>query len=151
MIHVEKVVETDWSQITILRRVTCRISKATRAQAYARARAPTHRCMQAHALIRARARARTHTCKYVILNALAGQEWFRKRASVLRYTFTDSPVVFRWFKYKNQQAKRLLDSKTNVIEALISTCTEYLKAPKQSGFHKHIEALLRGKKLKLLK
>jgi hypothetical protein len=44
-----------------------------------------------------------------------------------------------------------LDSKTNVIEALISTCAGYLKATKQSGFHKHIEALLRDKKLEAAK
>ena len=52
-------------------RAACWISKATREHAHARA--PTQ--------------ARAHTQKYVLLIASPRQEWFRERASVLRYTY----------------------------------------------------------------
>jgi predicted deacetylase len=39
----KNVVEPDTTQITIWRRVVCWISKATRAEAHAHARAPTHK------------------------------------------------------------------------------------------------------------
>jgi hypothetical protein len=42
-----------------------------------------------------RARARTHTHKYVILIAFPLQQWLRKRASMLRYTYIDSLVGSR--------------------------------------------------------
>jgi hypothetical protein len=62
-------------------RVTvCWISKATRARAYARARAPT----QAYTSTRSPTHARTQ--KYVILFAFPLQQWFRKRTSLLRCT-----------------------------------------------------------------
>ena len=55
--------------MTIRRRISCWISKATRTQAVA------------HALVR------SHTQKYVILIAFPRQQWLRERASVLRYTY----------------------------------------------------------------
>ena len=45
----------------------------------------------------ARARTHTHTTKCVILAAFARQQWFRKRASILRYTYVvclvKTPIV----------------------------------------------------------
>ena len=52
-------------------RGTCWISKATRAQAYARAST----------------NAREHARTYVVLIAFLHQQWFRARASLLRYTY----------------------------------------------------------------
>ena len=69
--------EPERPQMTIWRRVACWTSRATRAQAYARAREPTPK----------RARAHTHTQKYIILLAFPRQQWFRKRASILRYAY----------------------------------------------------------------
>ena len=45
---------------------------------------PTHPDTHMHA------RARTHTHKYVILTAFPRQQWFRERASLLRYTYIAS-------------------------------------------------------------
>ena len=56
-------VETERTQMTIWRRVACRISKA------------------------ARARKHIHRQKYIILIAFPRQQWFRERASRLRYTY----------------------------------------------------------------
>ena len=77
------MVGTKRSQITICRRFTCQISKATRAQACARARAPTH--ARTHAL------THTHTevCKIIVFPQ---QQWLRECASILRYTFPASLV-----------------------------------------------------------
>ena len=38
--------------------------------------------------------ARTHTDQYVILIAFPRQQWFRVRASLLRYTYCILPVLF---------------------------------------------------------
>jgi hypothetical protein len=72
------------------------ISKATRAQARASARAPT----PTHMSVRARTHPSAHphtpthtrTQKYVIFIAFP-QQWLRERASVLRYRYT-APLVF---------------------------------------------------------
>ena len=63
------------------RRVVCWISKATRAQVQAFARAPT----------RIHARAETHTKKYTILIAFPRQALY-ERASMSRYTYIDCLV-----------------------------------------------------------
>ena len=60
------------AEITTWRmRVACWISKTTRAQAHACARAPTptHTCARTH--------AHAHTQKYVILIGFPRQQWFR--------------------------------------------------------------------------
>ena len=68
--------EPERPQMTIWRRVACWISKATYAQAHASARALTLSLSVTH----------KHKPKYVILIALPLQQWFRKSASLLRYT-----------------------------------------------------------------
>ena len=68
-------VEQESPQITILRmRFTCWITKVT--HTHARAQAHTH----------------THTV-YLILTAFPRQQWFRERASFLRYTYIASLVL----------------------------------------------------------
>jgi hypothetical protein len=64
--------------VTIWWFVECRISKATRAQ--------THAC--------ARANTDTHTQTYVILIAFPCQQLLRERASVLLYTYIACLVPF---------------------------------------------------------
>ena len=59
------------------------ISKPTSAQEHACARASTH------------PHTHTHTDQYVILTAFPQQQWFRKRASLLRYTYIVC-LVFRY-------------------------------------------------------
>jgi hypothetical protein len=66
-------VEPERTQMTIWRCVECWISKATRAQAHARIRAPTT--------------THTRTQIYIILIAFPWQQRFRERASLLRYTY----------------------------------------------------------------
>jgi hypothetical protein len=77
--------------MTIWRFVACCFSKATRAQAHTRARALTTTYTD-----RPDARARTHTDtrKYVIPSVFPQQQWFRERASLLRYTAQWSVPVF---------------------------------------------------------
>jgi hypothetical protein len=43
----------------------------------------------------ARVKAHSHTHKYVILNAFPRQQWFRKRAPVIRSTYIESLVGFK--------------------------------------------------------
>jgi hypothetical protein len=62
----KNVVEPERAQVAIQRRVARWVSKATRGQAHARAGARTH--------------------KYIILISFRRQQWFRERASILRYT-----------------------------------------------------------------
>ena len=71
--------------MTIWRRVACWISKATLAQAHARSSAPTHARMHTHA----------PTQKHVRLIAFPRQQWFRERASVLRYTYIACLLRFK--------------------------------------------------------
>ena len=77
----KNAVETD-TTMTIWRRVAGWIN--THAQTHSGARAPTS--------IHARTRARTHTHKHVRLIAFPGQQWFRERTSMLRYTYIVSLV-----------------------------------------------------------
>ena len=67
----KNVVEPERPQMAIQWRVACWISKTTRAQRHASARAPKH----------------THTQKYVTLIAFSLQQWFPERASALRYRY----------------------------------------------------------------
>ena len=55
--------ETETLQITIWQLIVCWISKATRAQAHARARAPTH----IHVLTHPRARTYTQICNILFV------------------------------------------------------------------------------------
>jgi hypothetical protein len=74
---LKNMVEPERFQMKIWRlRVACRISKATRAQAHARARTPTF----------------THT-QHVILVAFSRQQWFCERALLLRHTNIASLLV----------------------------------------------------------
>jgi hypothetical protein len=80
-------------EMTIWRRVACWLSKATRSQAHAHAPAPT----SSHALAHTRALVtHIHTHTYVLLTAFPWQQWFRKRSSILRYTYMTS-IVFHKF------------------------------------------------------
>jgi hypothetical protein len=63
------LVEPERPQMAIWWHVACWISEATRPQAYSSARAPTP------------------TQKHVRLIAFRQQQWFRERASILRYTY----------------------------------------------------------------
>jgi hypothetical protein len=88
------MMEPERLQMTLWRREVCWVSKATCAQAHSRARAPslhphTHALTHMLALTRARARTHTHTHthKCVILIAFPLQQWFRERASLLRYAY----------------------------------------------------------------
>jgi hypothetical protein len=74
--------------MAIWRRVACWISKATHAQTR-RACAPTHK----RAGARMHTYTHTHTQKFVIL-LFPRQQWFRKRASVLRYTYIVCLVLY---------------------------------------------------------
>ena len=80
------------NDVTIWRiRVACWISKATCTYAHA----------HAHALgyPHARTRKHAHTGQYVILIAFPQQQWFRERASVLRYTYI--VCIVRTFSFAN--------------------------------------------------
>jgi hypothetical protein len=85
--NVEKC-SGDWgatNDVTIWRiRFACWISKATSTHAHAHADAPgyPHACTRKH----------THTGQYVILIAFPKQQWYRKHASVLLYTYI-APLV----------------------------------------------------------
>ena len=68
----------------IWRHVARWIIKATRGQAHACALTPTHTPPYKH----------THTQKYVIFFTFSLQQWFRERASVLRYTYIGCIVCF---------------------------------------------------------
>jgi hypothetical protein len=67
-------------------------------------------CMRMHTPTRpgthmhARTRKHAHTDQYVILIAFPQQQWFRERASMLRYTYIGCIVVF----YRSVQMKRKL-------------------------------------------
>jgi hypothetical protein len=73
--------------MAIRRRVAFWISKAIRAQAHARAHEPIPIHTRTYAL------ARAHTQKYAIVIAFPQQQWFHKRASMLRYTHIACIVV----------------------------------------------------------
>ena len=74
----KNVVEPERSQLKKRRRVACWISKYTRAQSHASARALTH-ALTVH----------THAREYVILFAFAMQQWFREL----------SPILCCWLSY----------------------------------------------------
>ena len=46
------------------------------------------------------------TSEYVILNAFPRQQWFRKRASVLRYSYIASPAYSSFMKTDVQVANK---------------------------------------------
>ena len=73
---MKNVVKAESPEITMWRRVACWLIKATRVKAHTRARAtaptPTQPLPPTH--------------KYLILIAFLRQQWFRERASLLRYT-----------------------------------------------------------------
>jgi hypothetical protein len=81
----KNMVEPERPQITIRRmRCVCWISETTRAHAQAHVSAQdTHN----QTCTRVCTQARTHTNKYEIRIAFPLQQWFRERASMLRYTY----------------------------------------------------------------
>ena len=85
----KNMVESKWQQMTIWQRVLCWISRATREQAHTPSRTPTPTHAHTHmlAVTCTRARTYTHTDQYIILIAFPQQQWFRERASLLRYTY----------------------------------------------------------------
>jgi hypothetical protein len=91
----------------IWRRVACWISKATRTQAYVRARASSS--SNAHTYTPAQTHIYAH--KYVILIVFPRNRFFRKRASMLRYTYIASLV-----KIKQQQQKTINTPHNPVIK-----------------------------------
>ena len=64
--------------------------RAGLARLYARMRMNTSTSggNRTHARTHARTRKHAHTDQYVILIAFPQQQWFRERASLLRYTYT---------------------------------------------------------------
>ena len=62
----------------------------TRTRIHLDARTPTNACSHP----RPPSLSLTHTHKYVILITFPRQQWFRERASLLRYTYIASVVVF---------------------------------------------------------
>jgi hypothetical protein len=78
----KNMVEPERPEMTIWPCVTCWLNKATRAQAYPSARAPTNPLTHTHTHQRACVRTYTHrhTHKYVVLIALPWQQWFREPA-----------------------------------------------------------------------
>jgi hypothetical protein len=92
---LKNAVDTEKQQMTICRRVTCWISKATRVQAHASAREPTPIHIWKHAHARTHPHAGTHTQKHVILTAFPRQRYFQERASVLRYTYIAPHFCFK--------------------------------------------------------
>ena len=88
----KNLVEPEGPQVTMQYgpcglRVACWIIKATRAHTYAHAHANGHPLTYTHAWMRTRSHA--PTCAY----REERQEWFRKRASLLHYTYLASLVV----------------------------------------------------------
>ena len=81
----KNVVESETPQMTIWRMcIACWISKAIRTQSHSHAHAPTH----------------AHTQKYISLPVFPQQQWFRERASLLRYTHIFSLVFLRVYRLK---------------------------------------------------
>ena len=77
---------------------------AGRAQGYARARAPKPIFTHPHMSVAPplpHTHTHTHTHKYVILTAFPRQQWFRKRASMLRYRalFVWTPWLHHIFRH----------------------------------------------------
>jgi hypothetical protein len=65
-----------------------------------RAHTHTHSCRHVHTHARARTPTCTHKEKYVILISFPRQQWFRERASVLRYTYIACLVIlYSHFKF----------------------------------------------------
>ena len=85
--------------MTIIRRMrfACWVRKATRQ----RASVPTRTRTSMYE--RARTYTHTHTQKYVILIAFPRQQWFRERASLLRYTYIARLVLLMNFILKTQK------------------------------------------------
>jgi hypothetical protein len=77
------MVESERPLMTIWRRLTCWIRKATRAQSHAIAFSSILTHTHTHTL----ARTHKHTQKYVRLTAFPRQQWFRERISVFRYIY----------------------------------------------------------------
>jgi hypothetical protein len=76
----KNITETEGPQITLCRiRVACWINKAIHTYAHAHAHAPVYPY--------AGTRKHAHIDQYVILVAFPQQQWFRERASLLRYTY----------------------------------------------------------------
>jgi hypothetical protein len=81
------------------------IGKATRAKACVHAYTHTDARKSMHSP--ARAHKKTRTQKYVILITWSRQQWFRKRASLLRYTYiacrvwTISGLIIAWIKRRS--------------------------------------------------
>jgi hypothetical protein len=94
------MVEPGRPHMTILQRITCCISTATRAQAV---RAPIHTHTDAHARTHNHTNrsthVHTHTHKYVTFIDFPQQQWFREHASVLCYTYIAS--IFSNIKASN--------------------------------------------------
>jgi hypothetical protein len=84
----KNVVEPERPQMAIWRCVACWISKATHAQAHTNACCThTHKHTHTHTHTGTHTHALTRKHKYAILIACPRQEWFRERASVLRYAY----------------------------------------------------------------
>ena len=80
----KNVVEPGRPQTIRRTRFAFLLSNATRAQAHASGRAPTHTYAQTFAPC---SLTRKHTHKYVILISFPQQQWLRERVLMLRYTY----------------------------------------------------------------
>jgi hypothetical protein len=85
----KNVVETEWPQKTS--QYSAYALRAGLARLYARMRMHTPTPLGTH--MHARTRKHVHTGQYVILIAFSQQQWFRERASVLRYTYFACYVI----------------------------------------------------------
>jgi hypothetical protein len=114
----KNVVEPERPQVAIWRSAECWIIKATRVHPRASARAPTdthiHACASGQTHTHAFARAPTEICK-----TFPRQQWFRKGASILRYTYIDS-IVSLPFRSTNTMRNRTRETERTIC------CGSYL-------------------------
>jgi hypothetical protein len=86
----DNIVETEWPQMTS--QYDAYALRAGLARLYARMRTHTHTCSGTH--IHGGTHKHAHTGQYVIPIAFPQQQWFRKRASTLRYTYIACVVKY---------------------------------------------------------
>jgi hypothetical protein len=116
----KNIVKTEWPQMT----------SQYGAYALRAGLARLHVLMRMHTPVRlgthmhARMRKHAHTGQYVILNAFPQQQRFRKRASMLRYTYIACIVIFLNSLCIKQKRNDLLDI-FQVPESVVYLCYSY--------------------------
>ena len=92
----ENMVEPERPQMTIWGRIACLISKATRAQAHARACAPTRTL--AHPLTRGQARARTRTHIHIYTPEMCNTQCFSTAKMVSSWCYVICTLLLFWWR-----------------------------------------------------